>query len=93
VGVNVISNEQVHARRAGCECPRMTFGRRIEVAGISGGLSEAARGSSKQVHTHSVGCARPRAVFGRRIEGLGFAESFAETAKIRQLKKAEEMAQ
>ena len=41
MGVNVISNEQVHARRAGCECPRMTFGRRIEVAGISGRLSEA----------------------------------------------------
>jgi len=32
-------------------------------------------------------------MFGRRIEGLGFAESFAEAAKIRQLNKAEEVAQ
>jgi len=69
------------------------FGRRTGNVGNSEKLSEAAQISSKQVHTHSVGCARPRAVFGRRIEGLGFAESFAETAKIRQLKKAEEVAQ
>ena len=43
VGVKIISREQVHARSAGCERPRMIFGRRIEYVQITEILTEAAQ--------------------------------------------------
>ena len=66
MGVNIMSSEQVHARRAGCERPRMMFGRRMGDAGGSRAGAEAAGMRSEQVHARRAGCERPRMMFGRR---------------------------